>query len=106
MKQISVDEVKKSLDANEAIITVDVRTKEEYQRGHIQGSVSVPLDDIPTKMVSLVSDKAKKMYVYCLSGSRSVLAVAQLEQAGYKNVYNMTNGLLAWRVKGYLLSTE
>jgi len=36
-----------------------------------------------------------------LSGSRSVHAVDAMARMGYKKVYNMTNGLLAWRVKGY-----
>jgi phage shock protein E len=101
MNQISTDDVKKALDNKEDIILLDVRTTGEYLRGKIAGSINLPVDEVVQKINSFVPDKNQTVYVYCLSGSRSVYAVDMMVKLGYKKVYDMPNGLLAWRVKGY-----
>jgi rhodanese-related sulfurtransferase len=98
-KQIDVREVYKKIQANENnFILLDVRTPEEFFRGRISKSINVPLDQISEKIETVVPDKNKTVYVYCLSGSRSAQAVTKLEQLGYKNTYDMISGMLAWRV--------
>ena len=52
---------------------------------------------------SHVVNKSKTIYVYCLSGSRSNVAVETMVQLGYKKVFSMTSGLLMWRSKKYPL---
>jgi rhodanese-related sulfurtransferase len=101
MDQISVDDVKRALDNKEDIILLDVRTTGEYLRGKIAGSINLPVDEVTQKIEALIPDKTKIVYVYCLSGSRSVYAVDMMIKLGYKKVYDVPNGLLAWRVKGY-----
>ena len=86
------------------IILLDVRTTGEYSRGKIADSINVPLDDVAGHITSKIPDKSAKVYVYCLSGSRSIFAVESMLQLGYANVFNVTNGLLAWRSKGYPVS--
>jgi rhodanese-related sulfurtransferase len=103
--QISVDDVRKSLDAKEKITIIDVRTPEEYKKAHILGSINIPVDEIVKKIPARVADKQQKIYVYCLSGSRSVFAVSMMVKLGYTNIFNVTSGLLAWRVKQYPLET-
>jgi len=102
--QIPVEGVKASIDAHEDIILLDVRTTGEYSRGKIADSINVPLDDVAGHITSKIPDKSAKVYVYCLSGSRSIFAVESMLQLGYANVFNVTNGLLAWRSKGYPVS--
>lgn len=99
--QVGVEEVKKALDEKQDIVLLDVRTSDEYTKARITGSVLIPHDEIGKKIEKSIPDKNKKVYVYCLSGSRSVLAVDTLKKLGYKNVYNVTSGLLAWRAKQY-----
>jgi rhodanese-related sulfurtransferase len=99
--QISVDEVKKMIYTNEELVLLDVRTEGEVARGKLDGSINIPIDQIPAKVESMVADKNAKIIVYCLSGSRSVFAVEFMQKLGYKNVLNMTNGILAWRAKGF-----
>lgn len=103
--QISVEEVQKSIDTHEDILMLDVRTVEEFARGKIAGAINLPLDEVQSKVESVIPDKSSKIYVYCLSGSRSIYAVEAMEKLGYANVHNVTNGLLAWRIKGYTTST-
>ena len=99
--QISVDEVKQMIDAKEDLILLDVRTEGEVTRGKLENSINIPIDQIPAKVEGVMPDKNAKIVVYCLSGSRSVFAVEFMQKLGYKNALNMTNGILAWRAKGY-----
>ncbi len=99
--QVSVDEVKKMIDAKEDLILLDVRTEGEVSRGKLENSINIPIDQIPAKVEGIMADKNAMIIVYCLSGSRSVFAVEFMQKLGYKNVLNMTNGILAWRAKGF-----
>ena len=101
--QIDATEVKKAIDAKENVILLDVRTPSEYAEGHIKESTLMPLQTFQQNVTQL-TDKTKKMYVYCRSGSRSAHAVALLQQLGFTNVENMKGGILAWSAKGYPLS--
>ena len=66
-------------------IVIDVRTKEEYDTGHVKGSINIPYDEI-TGDTEL--DKDKTILLYCRSGSRSSKAYTVLKEAGY-DVYDM-----------------
>lgn len=61
---------------------IDVRTPEEFQEGHIPGSVNVPLD----RLESLPFSAGTTLYVYCHSGARSAQACGRLNMAGYNTV--------------------
>jgi rhodanese-related sulfurtransferase len=99
--QVSAEDVKKSIDLNEQVVLLDVRTPGEFSRGKIAGSINLPVGDVLSKVESVIADKNQKVYVYCLSGSRSDIAVQQMVQLGYTNVFSLTQGLLAWRSKQY-----
>lgn len=88
------------------ILILDVRTPEEYARGHIAMSKLLPFDKLPGQIEALVPDKHARLYIYCFSGSRSYIAVGQLIGMGYTNVFHLPGGLLAWRHQGYPLTTE
>ena len=103
ISQIDATEVKKAIDTKENVILLDVRTPSEYAEGHIKESTLMPLQTFQQNVTQL-TDKTKKMYVYCRSGSRSAHAVALLQQLGFTNVGNMKGGILAWGAKGYPLS--
>lgn len=75
----------KALRENGAMI-LDVRTPAEYQSGHINGSINVPLDMINNQIASLLKEK-RTVIAVCRSGKRSVLAVEQLKNAGIE-AYN------------------
>jgi rhodanese-related sulfurtransferase len=95
--EIDAKEVYDNLQGKKGIALVDVRTAQEYRRGSIEGSINIPLQELSEKIESKISDKNKTVYVYCLSGSRSIVAVDQMIKMGYKNVFSMKSGLLAWR---------
>ncbi len=80
---------------------VDVRQPDEYAKGHIPGSVLIPLADIPARMDELPIDK--DIFFYCRSGKRSRGAVILTGSRPYVagTLFNMVGGILAWN--GHLL---
>ncbi len=94
---ISMPEAQTELSKNSAIRLIDVRTPGEYRAGHIPGSVNVPLDRLGG-IVNAAPDKSERLFVYCLSGSRSRSASAQLAAMGYTDV-NDIGGISQWTGK-------
>ena len=87
--------VKERLDKGEKLIIVDVRTKEEYDSGHIANSLLIPYDEIEKKAPALLTDKNAAIIVYCRTGRRSADAVQKLESLGYTNLRDL-GGILSW----------
>ena len=81
---------------------IDVRTREEYDAGHIQGALNFDYynDDFEEKIEAELKDKDKPYIVYCRSGMRSLYSAEILEELGYTNVTNMKGGFLAWQSAG------
>ena len=91
--EISVEELKKRLDAKEDVFILDVREPHEYQICNLNGYL-VPLNDLPKRVHEL--DPSKDMVVHCRSGGRSARAVEFLQKAGYTKARNLAGGILAW----------
>lgn len=68
-------------------IILDVRTKGEFEQGHIRGSVNIPINSLSNNTNKL-KDKSKPVIACCASGSRSALAKSILKQKGYSQVFN------------------
>lgn len=88
LKGADINAEVEEFNSNSNAVLVDVRETDEYRQGHIPRSVNVPLSKV-NKITSVVTDKDKELYVYCLSGSRSSRAVAAIKQLGYSNVKNI-----------------
>ena len=88
-QKITAAAVKSRLDNGEKLIIVDVRTKEEYDTGHIKNSILIPYDEIEAKAASLLTDKNASIIVYCRSGRRSEIAAKSLVKLGYTNVADL-----------------
>lgn len=96
---VEPEAIKKAMDSKEDFVLLDVRTPGEYSRGKLEGSINVPVDEVPQKVESVIPDKSKTIYVYCLSGARSTVAVETMMRQGYTKVFNIAHGMLAWRAK-------
>lgn len=79
------NELDKIIEENNYIL-VDVRTKEEYDEGHLKDAINIPYDEIN---VDTELDKDKYILVYCKSGKRAQTAEAYLRRVGYDKVYNL-----------------
>lgn len=81
------------------IIVVDVRQPSEYERGHIPGSLLIPLDELDERLQEI--PEGKRVVTVCRSGSRSSRAKRLLVENGLDNVHNMSGGMIAWERAGF-----
>ena len=93
-KTITTEEGKKMIDEEEVKV-VDVRTKEEYESGHIPGAILIPNETISENLPQELPDLKEKIVVYCRSGRRSDEAAKKLADLGYENIFDM-GGLNDW----------
>ncbi|HSM12791.1 MAG TPA: thioredoxin domain-containing protein [Thermoanaerobaculia bacterium] len=85
---------------------VDVRTPGEFARGHLAGAVNLDLSTGDFARSAEKLDRARPVFVYCLSGSRSAVAARWLASAGFSQVYDLSGGILTWRAAGLPQATE
>jgi len=92
--------------AKSASVFVDVRESEEWQHGHIDGSVPAPrgllefFADPTSPRHKEALDPGRRVVVVCASGARAALAAATLQDMGYENVAVLDGGLKAWMEVG------
>lgn len=97
-RQIDPEQAKQFMDSEANYVILDVRTKPEYEDGHIKNAISLPNEEISpdNKLLDeLLSDKEQMILVYCRSGRRSTDASIKLAKMGYVNVYNF-GGIVNW----------
>ena len=97
VKNVSAEEAYKLINDDKEFIIIDVRTKEEYDDGHIPGAKLVPVQILPMKLDELGVYKDKPVLVYCASGGRSPRAVEILVNNDFKNIYHLSRGISSWR---------
>jgi len=99
MQTITVDELKRRLDAGEKINLVDVREPDENANFNI-GGILLPLGYIQTMQIDEIEDlKDQEVILYCRSGNRSGQACLMLDTFGFTNTKNLAGGMLAWQEK-------
>lgn len=92
-KEISYKKLQDMIKKDPSAILIDVRSKQEYEEGHLEGSINIPVYDIENSAKIKLKDKTKTIILYCASGHRSKSAKEILEKLGYENVYHLKNGL-------------
>jgi rhodanese-related sulfurtransferase len=104
IKEVSISDVKKMIDAKEQVILLDVRDKNEIiDEGIIPGATNLSRGMLEFKAAMMIPDKNARIIVYCGLDLRSPLATKTLNDLGYKNAVNMVGGLKAWKEAGYPL---
>ncbi len=92
--EMTVQELKRRMDAGEELTIVDVRNPEEFQLCRIPGSQLLPLPELGKRFGEL--DPAKEIILHCKSGGRSAKAQQFLREQGFTNTLNLKGGILAW----------
>src|ERR671911_617835 len=88
-------------NGNGAVI-VDVREQHEFEQSHVPGAVHVPRGHLESRIEGAVGDRAKRVILYCASGSRSALAAHTMQELlGYEDVASMRGGITLWKDRGY-----
>ena len=92
---ITAEEAKQIMDSEEDYIILDVRTREEYDEGHIPGATQISHEEIAEKAEKVLTDKEQLILVYCRSGRRSKIAAEALVELGYTNIKEF-GGIIDW----------
>src|ERR1035437_7509195 len=91
--EITPRELKARQDRGEDLFILDVREVHEYQICNLKGNL-IPLGDLARRVNEL--DSSREMVVHCRSGKRSAEAIRFLQKAGFKKLWNLKGGVLAW----------
>jgi rhodanese-related sulfurtransferase len=97
----------KDIDVHEALrrieqgaVVLDVREQDEYDRGHVAGSILIPLGALLGRVAEIQESKSREIVVICHGGKRSATACGQLAQVGFGKTFNIAGGILAWNKAG------
>jgi len=92
-------------------VLIDIREVAETNAGSIAGAVLIPRGVLEMQLSSEESLKRRfptletlaeqPVYLFCRSGARSVLSAISLQQMGFKRIYSVAGGFLAWQAAGY-----
>lgn len=94
--EITASELKERLDDGEPVTIIDVREPHEWEIANLEpyGARLIPIGQFPERMHELNS--ADQIVVHCRSGARSAKAFRQLHAAGFRRIWNLKGGILAW----------
>jgi adenylyltransferase/sulfurtransferase len=99
--EVTIDEVQAQMENGARPTLLDVREREEYREGHLEGSVPLPRGFLEMRIEEAVPDKNTPIVAYCAGGVRSLIAARTLKEMGYENVTSMSGGYTAWKNAGY-----
>lgn len=77
-------------------VVLDIRSKKDFDAGHIVGALHMPYEKLATRMVELEKHKEKTIIVVCAMGQTAGAACGQLKKAGY-TVAKLSGGMASWR---------
>jgi rhodanese-related sulfurtransferase len=94
--EISAFELHEHLDSDKPPQILDVRTKLEWERSHIAGSINVPIHQLRGRLPSLGLVPDRPVVAICLTAHRSIPAVRLLQSHGFEEVVQLAGGMTAW----------
>jgi sulfur-carrier protein adenylyltransferase/sulfurtransferase len=100
IQEVTIDEVKKLVDAQAPIRLIDVRESDEFAQGRLPGALSVPRGWLEQRIESK-AERGEQVVLYCAGGVRSAFAARTLVELGYTNVASMAGGYNRWHDAGY-----
>lgn len=95
--KISVAKLERNLKKD--IQIVDVRTEKEFSEQHIEKAININIEDANFEESIQSLDKNKPVYLYCRSGKRSDKAAQKMALLGFKKIYDLKGGIIAWNEK-------
>ena len=83
-------------DGSKNMVVLDVRTDDEFARGHIKGAKHLPLNKLGDGIKLLSAMRKDDVVCVCASGKRSAVAAVWLKKAGFDSVFNLSGGMMRW----------
>lgn len=88
---ITAEEMKNKI--MQGAILIDVRSRQEYQEGHLPGAINIPEYEVMRRIEKEIPKKNQLIVAYCQYGGRSRNVCRMMQRIGYTNVYNLYGGL-------------
>lgn len=99
--ETDTDAVRALQTSDDPTVIIDVREREEFVDGHIEGAEFIPRGQLDLKIETAVPRRDTPIVLYCAGGTRSALAARSLQELGYSDVKSMAGGFTAWKRSGY-----
>ena len=99
--EVTVEGVKKDMDAGRNFVLLDVRTSEEFKAGHLPKAINIPRGVLEFMIGKHYPQKDVGIVLYCRTDARSALCAKTLSDMGYTNVKNLKGAFKAWGEAGY-----
>ena len=96
---LSPSDVAAHRSAGTGPVLIDVRSRAEYEAGHIPGALNIPYEEVAERIGEVNAPDG--VALYCMKGPRARKGEAALLEAGYGPIFHVEGGLLAWRAAGY-----
>lgn len=103
IQEITIDELK-ALKTD--VQLVDVRTPNEFEDGYIKNAININVKSSDFIENTVLLDKTKPVYLYCLSGVRSAKAAKIMKKSGFTKIYNYSGGFSEWVEEGNTISMD
>lgn len=103
-EKITVEELKRRMEEKGDFIIVNVLNRDEFENGHIPGSINIPLEeDFEEQAKQILTDKDQEIVVHCSSFrcEASSDAAERLEGLGYENVVELQEGINEWEDRDF-----
>lgn len=99
IKEIDLIELHEHLQSEEKVYLIDVREKDEFDKGFIPNAIHLSKGIIERDIEKTIPDKNSEIVLYCGGGSRSALAAENLQRMGYTNVFSLIGGYRGFQAK-------
>ncbi len=106
VRETTIPELKRRLDAKEAFHLVDVREDHEWAAGHIPGAMHLSRGIIERDIEEKLPNREAEILLYCGGGYRSALVADNLQKMGYKHVVSVDGGWRGWTGAGFPVEKE
>ena len=97
--ELTVKDAEKLIKNSKPLI-LDVRTPNEFYKGHLPNAKLIPLQQLEQRLSEIEDYKNKAILVYCRSGNRSTVASEILISKGFKKLHNLRKGIIGWKKEG------
>lgn len=100
IQSLTATSFSKKLEESADAIIIDVRTREEFDKGHLLGAINLDWNGHDFKKNITQLEKTNPVFLYCLSDARSSAAAKMLARQGFAEIYELRGGILKWRAAG------
>lgn len=101
IREIDVQELAHQLNNGDELYVIDIRERDEWVQGHIEGAVHIPRGYLELQIEDYAPERTRPIAIVCAGGVRSLLGARDLQTMGYQNVVSVAGGFNGWKNAGF-----